>query len=142
MTAHYEDTRRYTTPRAQVFQACIEVIWPCGLRLTASDPQSGTISAISSDGPCSYGTNSGLLEEIGLFFFAGPNARSKFRERVSIEVAADGSVHVLSISEPSFIMGDQGRNRKHVITLWKTLDQVLLRPAGLSMSFMNDHRPR
>jgi hypothetical protein len=77
---------------------------------------------------------------MGLFVFAGPNARSKFRERVSIEVAADGNVHVLSISEPSFIMGDQGRNREHVITLWKALDQILLRPPGLSMSFTNDNR--
>jgi hypothetical protein len=139
MTAHYKDTRHYAAPRALIFQACIDVIQPSGLLLTASDPQTGTIAATSSDGPFSYGPDSGLLEEIGLFFVAGRNARSKFRERILIEVDAHSDVHVLSISEPSFMMGDQGRNRNHVITLWKALDEILVRPHGVSVNLMNDN---
>lgn len=128
MTASFADTRRYAAPRARVFKACLDVMQPTGFKVTASDLQSGIINAVSSDGPYSHRPDSGFLEEIGLFFLDRTGMLSKFRERISIEVDDDGSVHVCSISEPSTVRLDQGRNRKHVITLWNALDKLLLRP--------------
>ena len=133
MTANFEDTRRYAMPRVRVFQACLGVMQPSGFKVTASDVQSGTINAISSDGPYSHRQDSGFLEEIGLFLLGRTNVLSKFRERISIEIDDDGSVHACSVSEPSTVMLDQGRNRAHVVTLWNALDKLLLRlePADL-----------
>lgn len=128
MTANFADTRRYAVPRAHVFKACLDVMQPAGFKVTASDPQSGTINAVSSDGPYSHRPDSGFLEEIGLFFLDRTGLLSKFRERISIEIDDDGNVHAHSVSEPSTVVLDQGRNREHVVTLWNALDKLLLRP--------------
>lgn len=139
MTANYRDTRRYAAPRARIFQACIDVMQPSGLLVSASDPQSWTINAISSDGPFSHRPDSGFLEEIGLILLGRVGVLSKFRERISIEVDDNGNVHALSVSEPSTVVLDQGRNREHVVMLWKALDEVLLRPQGVFVKIKNDN---
>ena len=126
MTASFADTRRYAAPRARVFEACLDVMQPAGFKITASDPRSGVINAVSSDGPYSHRPESGFLEEIGLFFLDRTGVLSKFRERISIEIDNDGNVHACSVSEPSTVVLDQGRNRKHVIKLWNALDKRLL----------------
>ena len=138
MTANFEDTRHYAAPRARVFQACLDALQPSGFKVMASDLQSGTINAISSDGPYSHRPDSGFLEEIGLFLLSRTGVLSKFRECISIEVDDDSNVHARSVSEPSTVVLDQGRNRKHVITLWNALDRLLMRPQvpgfGLTIS--------
>jgi hypothetical protein len=60
-----------------------------------------------------------------LLLLKGTGVLAKFRERISVEIDDDGNVHVRSTSEPSTVVLDQGRNRKHVLTLWKALDEVL-----------------
>jgi len=128
VTANCEDTRRYAAPRESIFNACIDVMQPAGFRVTASDPQAGAINAVSYDGPYSHRPDSGFLEEVGLFFLDRMGVLSKFRERISVEVDDDGNVRVRSVSEPSTVVLDQGRNREHVVTLWNALDKVLMRP--------------
>ncbi|MBV9450751.1 MAG: hypothetical protein JO345_33160 [Streptosporangiaceae bacterium] len=103
-----------------------------GLSITTSDPQSGRITALSSDGPYSHRPDSGFFEEVGLLILKGTGVLARFRERISVEIEDDGNVRVHSISEPSTVILDQGRNRKHVLTLWKALDEVLL-PNGLQI---------
>jgi len=126
-------------PRALVFQACADVMQPCGLLITGSDPRAGTINAVSSDDPYSHRPDSGLFEEIGLFALERLGLLAKFRERILIEVDEDGNVRALSISEPRTVVLDQGRNREHVLALWKALDEVLLRHQGVSMKITNDN---
>jgi len=137
--AKFEDTRRYIESRGRIFQACIDVMQPSGLVITVSDQQSGTIKAISSDGPYSHRPDSGLFEEIGLFFLHGLGVLSKFRECISVKVHDDGSVHALSVSEPGTVVLDQGRNREHVLALWKALDEVLLHPREVSVKINNNN---
>jgi Putative DNA-binding domain len=127
VTANFADTRCYAAPKARVFEACLDVMQPAGFKVTASDPQSGTIDAISSDGPYSHRPDSGFLEEVGLLFLDRTGVLSRFREHISIEVDDDGNVHACSVSEPSTVVLDQGRNRKHVVSLWNALDRLLLR---------------
>jgi hypothetical protein len=112
---------------------------PSGLVVTTSDLQTGTINAISSDGIFSHRPDSGFSEEIGLLLLKGIGVLSKFRERISVEIDDDGNVHALSVSEPSTVVLDQGRNRKHILMLWKSLDEVLRRTQGVSVSIKNDN---
>jgi hypothetical protein len=90
---------------------------PTGFKVTQSDLQSGKIDAVSSDGPYSHRPDSGFLEEVGLFFLNRTGVLSMFRERISIEVDEDGNVHARSVSEPSTVVLDQGRNREHILAL-------------------------
>jgi hypothetical protein len=132
VTANFADTRRYAGPRARVFKACLDVMQPAGFKVTQSDLQSGTINAVSSDGPYSHRPDAGFLEEVGLIFLNLTGVQSKFRERISIVVDDDGNVHARSVSEPSAVVLDQGRNRQHVLTLWNALDKLLMRPQPTS----------
>jgi hypothetical protein len=124
-TASFAATKRYAAPKESIFQACIDVMPAAGLSVTTSDLQSGIVVATSSDGPFSHRPDSGLLEEVGLLVLKGTGVLARFRERVSVEIEDDGNVHVRSTSEPGTVVLDQGRNRNHVLTLWKALDEVL-----------------
>jgi hypothetical protein len=132
MTADYKDSRRYRASGDAVFQACHDAMQPCGFVVTASDPRSGTIEAISSDGPFSETENSSFL---GLIL---KDVLAKFRERISISVTTDGLVQVRSESQPKTVIFDQGRNRANVIRIWRKLDQYLLPPQGVVMNVNND----
>ena len=138
MTAKFEDTRHYGTAKTRIFYACIEAMQTSGMLITSSDPASGCISATSSDSQFSDRPDSGLLEEAGLLLAHFTGMLSKFRERISVEVDEDGNVHALSVSEPRTVILDQGRNRTHILTLWKALDGIL-RPQEPSVKIAYDN---
>ncbi|HEX6470958.1 MAG TPA: hypothetical protein VF069_17800 [Streptosporangiaceae bacterium] len=132
MTASYEDSRRYRASRDAVFHACCDAMQPCGFLVTASDARSGTIEAVSSDGQFAETESSSLM---GLIL---KDVLAKFRERLSISVAADGLVHIHSESQPRTVIFDQGRNRANVIRIWRKLDQYLLPHQGVVTNIHND----
>ena len=125
MTARFEGTRTYTAPKERIFRACIDAMQLSGFKITASDSRSGSIIAVSGDSQYSSRSDSGFLEEVGLIFADMVGLLSKFRERISVRIGDDGSVHALSVSEPRTIRLDQGRNMQHVLRLWEALDAAL-----------------
>lgn len=132
-TASFEAAKRYAAPKASIFQACIDVMPSAGFVITESDPQSGRVIALSSDGPYSHRSDTGFLEEVGLLVLKGAGMSGIFRERISVEIEDDGNVHVRSTSEPRTVVLDKDRNRNHVLTLWKALDEVLLADGSRSV---------
>jgi hypothetical protein len=109
-----------------------------GLLITSLDLAAGSISATSSDSQFSDRPDSGFFEEVGLILAHFVGVLPKFKERISVNIDDDGSVHALSVSEPRTIILDQGRNRRHILTLWKALDGIL-RPQAGSMNITNDN---
>lgn len=137
MTAKFEGARTYAVPKERIFHACIDAMQLSGFMITASDPQSGSISAVSPDSQYSSRPDSGFLEEIGLIIADLAGLLSKFKERISVRIADDGSVHAISVSEPRTIRLDHGRNRQHVLWLWGALDAAL-GPEGASVKITID----
>jgi hypothetical protein len=108
-------------------------------KITESDQHSGSISAVSPDSQFSSRPDSGFLEETGLIIAGLMGLLSKFRERISIAVDADGRVRALSVSEPRTMILDQGRNRQHVQKFFDALDAIL-DPGAAGTEAVNGNR--
>ncbi|GAA1022431.1 hypothetical protein Aple_075660 [Acrocarpospora pleiomorpha] len=88
------------------------------------------IQAESTDGQYSDTRDLSFFEEI-MVSFVLKRWLSKFKEKISISVTDDGWVHVESVSQPSTVIIDQGRNVGNVIKIWRKLDEYLLNSRGV-----------
>lgn len=141
MTAKFEGTRHYTATRDRIFHACVGVMQLSGLQITASDPETGSITAISSDSQFSLRSDSGFLEEVGVIMadLVG-GVLSKFREHITVSIDQTGNVHAISVSRPRTVGHDYGRNGQHILAIWKGLDEVFSSARqGVSVKITDDH---
>jgi adenosylhomocysteine nucleosidase len=122
LTAQYKDSRLYKASRDRIFQACRDAVQLCGFSITSSDSGAFKVEAMA---PYRADPDAGFAEEISAFAVE-KLFTNRVGEKITLNVDENGCVHAASVSRPKTTLFDQGKNRRHILSLWVKMDEYLL----------------